>query len=245
MAAVQLLSPEALISQVRAIRAKAFKYTEHPFIVALRDGKAPKKQVQEWAKQMYIVLNHTGRSNGFIYANCADPDLRPILANVIADEETSTQCGSDSHINLHAKFCRALGITDEELRAERPVAAVKEGLEWLMDVRKNKPSALALSTSIEEPAVGLWELLADAFRKHYGLNDDDVEMWTVHAEGDKEHGDLGSQLILGYGKTAERQREVLDTVKKGVENFWRIFDGTFRAHELPRVGEPGWAWAPK
>lgn len=240
----QLLSPEALIAEVRAIRAKAFKYTEHPFIVALAQGTAPKRHVQEWAKQMYIVLNHTGRSNGYIYANCPDPDLRPVLANVIWDEESSTQCGSDSHIKLHAKFCRALGVTDRELREERPVAAVKEGLEWLMDARKNKPSALALSTSVEEPAVGLWQLLADSFRNHYGLDDDAVEMWTVHAEGDKEHGDLGTRLILGYGTTAERQHEVLDTVKKGVENFWRIFDGTFRAHELPRVGKPGWAWAP-
>ena len=53
------------------------------------------------------------------------------------------------------------------------------------------------------------------------LSDDDVEMWTVHAEGDKEHGDLGSRLIRGYGTTAERQREVLEIVFRKIGNLDR------------------------
>jgi pyrroloquinoline quinone (PQQ) biosynthesis protein C len=238
-----VLSQEDFMAEVRRIRAQNFKWQEHPFIVALRAGKAPLPHVREWAKQMYIMLNHTGRSNGFIYANCPDPELRAHLADVIADEELSTQCGSDSHLNLHAKFCRALGISDEELRRERPVAPLKTGLEWLMDTRKNKPSALALATSIEEPATTLWQVFADCFRDHYGLNDDAVEMWTVHAEGDKEHGNLGKTLMLSYATTEERQREILAMVDAGSKNFWGIFDGAFRAHELPRVAEPGWAIA--
>jgi pyrroloquinoline quinone (PQQ) biosynthesis protein C len=236
-----MMSDEAFLTEVRRIRNDVFKYTDHPFMKSLKAGTAPLPQVREWAKQMYIMLNHTGRSNGYIYANCPDPVLRTFLANVIVDEESSTQCGSDSHINLHAKFCRAIGISNDELRNERPVKQVKEGLEWLMDVRKNRPSALALSTSVEEPAVGFWQFLADAFRAKYGLSDDDVEMFVVHVEGDKDHGDLGSKLMLDYAITQEKQREVLAMVKAGVENFWRIFDGMFRAHELPRVAEPGWA----
>lgn len=236
-----MLSSDDLMREIRRIRSNAFKYADHPFIKGVVAGTTPVAHVREWGKQMYILLNHTGRSNGYIYANCPDPDIRPMLANVVADEELTTQCGSDSHINLHAKFCRAVGVSDEELRKERPTAAMKEGCEWLMNVRKNKPSAVGLSTSVEEPAAGLWQLLADAFRQHYRCSDDDVEMWTVHAEGDIEHGQVVMKMILGYATTDERQKEILAMVKAGVENFWRMFDSAFRAHELPRVGQPGWA----
>lgn len=238
-----MLSEKEFTAELEGIYSSSFRYRDHPFIKAVAKGEAPLPHIREWGKQMYILLNHTGRSNGYIYANCPDPDVRMWLANVVADEELTTQCGSDSHLNLHVKFCRAIGLKEEELRQERPTAAMKEGLEWLMDVRKNKPSAVALSTSVEGAAVGLWSLLADAFRTHYGLSDDDVEMWTVHAEGDVEHGQLSRKLLLGYATTEEKQKEILETVRAGVTNFSRMFDAAFRAHELPRVGEPGWATA--
>ena len=34
------------------------------------------------------MLNHTGRSNGYIYANYPDADLRTFLANVTVGEES-------------------------------------------------------------------------------------------------------------------------------------------------------------
>lgn len=63
---------------------------------SLAAGTAPLPHVRERAKQMYIMLDHTGRIDGGICENCPDP--RTLLANVIVDEESSTQCGSDSHI---------------------------------------------------------------------------------------------------------------------------------------------------
>jgi pyrroloquinoline quinone (PQQ) biosynthesis protein C len=138
-------SPRKLADEITKIRNQGFRYVDHPFVLRLRQGKASREEIRAWARQMYLVLNHTGRSNGYMHANCPNPVVRSRLAGVIADEELSDQCGSDSHINLHAKFCRALGITDEELQREKLIPAVKTGLEWLMETRRNNPPALAVS----------------------------------------------------------------------------------------------------
>ena len=124
-------------------------------------------------------------------------DVRKMIAENIAEEEglkAIPEPGHEPHDHneLILWFCRAAGLTDDEVRdIKMPPAWWARSL-YMYHTTANEPVGvvLAMQTTQEGQMPGLiGEVLLPAFEKHYGfrLGSPEIEFFTEHDAADVEH----------------------------------------------------------
>jgi pyrroloquinoline-quinone synthase len=236
-----LLTPEQLEEKIYEIIGRNLPTEIDPFWMQLFDGTLPPDGVRHWAKQLYFVTQEFGRFTSAIHANCPVFEVRHTLAETIY-EEHGRMLERKDHPELFRKFCRALGIDDEELAEARPLPETDAMLDWLHDLCRHRHFVEALAgfgVAVEGQANKGIPIFVHVFRTKLGMSDDAIEFWTTHAEDDIEHGRRSLEIVLKYADTPELQRGVLACVRKSMERLMifhhGIGDAYFASAAEPRL----------
>ena len=117
-------------------------------------------------------------------------DVRKMIAENIAEEEglkAIPEPGHEPHDHneLILRFCRATGLTDDEVRSTKMPPAWWARSLYMYHTTANEPVGviLAMQTTQEGQMPGLiGEVLLPAFEKHYGFkrNSPEIEFFTEH-----------------------------------------------------------------
>lgn len=101
-------------------------YTQHDFVRGLGDGSLAKESFQHYLKQDYLFLIQFTRAWGLaVYKSDNFEDMRYGQAGINAM--------LDTEIQLHIDYCKAWGISEEQLLQEKEASATVAYTRYVLD----------------------------------------------------------------------------------------------------------------
>ena len=196
-----------------------------PYFIQLRSGELSTKRLQGWALQHY--LHNVALLKGFalcMVKNSHDPELFKYFLYQMNEEQY--------HPELAKKFGVAIGLHDEDFENATPVfeclahtSKTIHGMP-LGSASENRASALVNETMVCRYS----EEHIDALRKHYGLNDKQIQFFTVHAIADQEHTAMASEVIAKHAQSDRQQELVREAARHMVRFKIAKFEGIYNAY---------------
>src|SRR6516162_7147791 len=160
------------------------------------------------------------------------------MAEKVVEEEgvmAIPQLGHEPHVYtvLILRFCRATGLSDEEVRnMKMPPAWWARSLYYYNTVATEPVGVvLAMQTTQEGQMPGLiGEVLLPAFEKHYGFKRGrpEIEFFTEHNAADVEHSQRQSTLCTKYLNTPELESRALIVAQEICELRWASISELYR-----------------
>ena len=234
-----------ITERILAIRER-WHTKRHPFFLAFGEGKLPLKALGRYQALHYHFVSRALASFGMLYARGYHyEDVRKMIAENIAEEEglkAIPEPGHEPHDHneLILRFCRAAGLSDEEVHdAKMPPAWWARSL-YIYHTTAIEPVGviLALQTMQEGQMPGLiGEVLLPAFETHYGFtrHSPEIEFFTEHDAADVEHSRRQSELCTKYLDTPELKARALRVAQDICELRWASITDLYRSEVL---GEP-------
>lgn len=207
------------IAQHPKLRAK------HPFVKAVKEGRATMDQIREWARQDYKFRNITPQISMMRYLACSDPEFAPALYEVVEEETEGMSSGSAGHIDLFIEFAEALGLKRPELEAAamRPATAAHLYFVELMIHKYPWFVTMAAQIAAEGTFPGATKLLGEGLMEHYQMPRESVRFFTVHTEEDAEHGSLAEKIAERYLHSPALQAQARQVGLRRMELLYDIW----------------------
>jgi len=203
----------------------------HPLWVALMEGALNKGQVQEFLRQFSVIPLYNHLYHGRLYVNCPDPIWRQRLAEVCYEEATGRLFADGvPHYQLYLRIGEAMGIPTKEMYdTEFGVGAIafRAYFEYICS-KSFLEGVSAHMLGAEAQVPGVSGKVGRALMKRFGLSEHDVAFYTVHDDADKEHKEIGQELLEQFAKTDEELRLVVRTVRDMVDVSYLLYDDIYR-----------------
>ena len=196
-----------------------------PYFTELRAGKLSIKRLQGWALQHY--LHNVALLKGFalcMVKNSHDPELFNYFLYQMNEEQY--------HPDLAKKFGLAIGLAEEDFQQATPIfevlAHTSKTIHGMLlgSASENRASALVNETMVCRYS----EEHIDALRRHYGLNDKQIQFFTVHAVADQEHTAMAREVIAKHARSEQQQELVRQSAAHMVRFKIAKFEGIYNAY---------------
>ena len=226
-------SSNEFVAELRSLIDQRRSFGGHPLWLSIRDGKVPRMDLAQFAIQFFLQVREFPRAVSALHANCMDPDGRIELAESLYEEETGRISGCNiSHPELFLRFGKALGLAREAMTEAEALPGTKALIDWFELSTKQRSfieGAAATNLAAEGQVPGAFGPLARSFEQHYDLQPADVAFWDVHEIADREHSDIGNNIVVRFADTPERQHRVRRAVEHSLEMWWQFFDDIERS----------------
>ena len=196
-----------------------------PYFTELRAGKLSIKRLQGWALQHY--LHNVALLKGFalcMVKNSHEPELFKYFLYQMNEEQY--------HPDLAKKFGLAIGLQEEDFDKATPIfeslAHTSKTIHGMLlgSASENRASALVNETMVCRYS----EEHIAALRRHYGLNDKQIQFFTVHAVADQEHTAMARDMIAKHAHTERQQELVREAAGHMVRFKIAKFEGIYNAY---------------
>lgn len=203
----------------------------HPLQQAIIAGKLSEEEHREYIAQRSCIPLYNEAFHGPLYVNCPDPKWRAKIAEVIYEEGTGRLYSNGvSHHELYLRLGEAVGISREEIY-NWPLFPEAVAFRATFREACNREFVYGVGAHMlagEAQSEGYAAAMAAAGMKHYGLSEEAVLFYTVHEEADKDHSDIGRDLLDEFAQTEEAQELVRRGAAEHVLTFEMLHDGIFR-----------------
>ena len=221
----------------------------HPFLDTLEQGKISREQLAKCAYQTMYLFNQINRAVGAAYKHNMSQDERATILENMIDEETGDRCGDQSHYAFALKFGEACGYDPVEVEEAaqsgtyRVHPQLEESIADIIYSYRHMDSSLGMASGM----VGSELLfsptctrLVNALKKHYGMSDEDVQVFHIHIEGDYYHGEQGKQLVRDHVKTPEDRAKFFSQTEAMRNRNWEMWDAVWKSAylDLPQGVQP-------
>ena len=231
-----------ITDRILAIR-ELWHTKRHPFFLAFGEGKLPLRALGRYQALHYHFVSRALASFGMLYARGYHfEDVRKMIAENIAEEEglkAIPKPGHEPHDHneLILRFCRAAGLSDDEVRNTKMPPAWWARSLYMYHTTANEPVGviLAMQTTQEGQMPGLIsEVLLPAFEKHYGfrLNSPEIEFFTEHDAADVEHSRRQIELCGRYLDTSQLEARAEQVAEEICELRWASISELYRSEML-------------
>jgi pyrroloquinoline quinone (PQQ) biosynthesis protein C len=208
----QPLAPEVFLEKARAV-VRPHLHKDRPLVQHIHRGEASRDAIGRLAIYFFHFTLATSRVYGTCYARCDDPELRDHVLHEIIDEDTDRNCGDQPHWAYALGFAKASsGLSEREIREYPVPLPIHDINNFRVRCAERFHAAECLSIfglAAESHFPEAATLVAEGLRKHYGMSEESIQHWTVHIEGDKEHGNAAKRTAAKYINTYESQQRVL------------------------------------
>ena len=223
------ISADALVAELDTeLKKPGRDRLQHPFVLAVRAGKASKDQIAGWLHQFVSWADPTNKLIGVMYANSPDEDLRESLMENILEEEHGRTSKTAGHVELINRTLQALGWDEERRKRDEPRPETWAFRHWWEVVIRNRPfveSLCAVSFAAERQNPFVFRKVLEGLKEHYDLGEDALMSIAVHAsEVEEEHGSLGPEAISRYATSEYGQRGVRFAVLHTADLYYRSYD---------------------
>jgi len=198
---------------------------ETRYFSELRSGQLSRRRIQAWALQHYLYNISIAKGQVIVMFKYAhDPELYNAFAEKFAEEQ--------HHPNLVKRFGFAMGLTEEDFKTARPTF---ENLLHMSVVLRNRYLGSAIETRVSgftnETILTRYSDEFDKYlRKHYGLNDQGCQFFTMHKVADEEHTRDAANYIARHCSSAEDEQAVRDVADWITRLNIMKFDGLYAAY---------------
>jgi len=215
----------------------------HPFFLTFGEGKLPLRSLGRYQALHYHFVSRALASFGLLYARGYQfEDVRKMIAENIAEEEglkAIPEPGHEPHDHneLILRFCRAAGLSDEEVyNTKMPPAWWARSL-YMYHTTATEPVGviLAMQTTQEGQMPGLiGEVLLPAFEKHYGFKRTarEIEFFTEHDAADVEHSRRQIELCGRHLDTPRLEARALQVAGEICQLRWASISELYRSEVL-------------
>ncbi len=210
---------------------------KHPFFQALAEGSLSLGAMGLYMAQHYRFVCKAVPGFGLLVYR-APADVRKAMIENLAEEEGLLAGGYEGaephdHFELIFAFCRAAGLTDDEVRNIQRTPAWWARTLHYVDCQREEPLGvvLAMLSTQEGQQVALnKEITIPALQKHYGFDRDDPAMgfFIEHADADLEHAGRQLELCVRYIDTPELERRALEVSEEAVRLRWASITDIWR-----------------
>lgn len=198
---------------------------ESAFFTELRDGRLSMRRLQGWALQQHFRNVELCKGFALLMVKYAhDPELYNYFAYQFNEEQ--------DHPNLTKKFGLAIGLKDEDFQNVVPIfecilhtSVTIRGM-LTGSLPENRTSALVNETAICRHSEEFYTYL----RKHYRVNDEDLEFFTVHTIADKDHTARAIEILARHTNSQRDEQLVQQTARNTIQLKLGKFDGIYRAY---------------
>lgn len=217
-----------LFSMVKERRS----FGRHPIWLRIAEGKLDRSGMKKFAAQFFLQVREFPRAVSALHSRCMDPEERLKLAESLYEEETGRISGSAPHPELFIRLGKGLGMKREELTEANPLASTAALIDWFELSTKDRSFAEgigAINVAAEGQVVTNFGPFARALEKHYGLTRDDVAFFDVHELADRDHSDVGDNILSRMTLSDNEQGRIRAAVNRSLDLWWQFFDGIERA----------------
>ena len=204
-------------------------YRINKVIPAIGNGSASFEVVKRYAKELYYLGLWMTPEFPLLIANAPDAFEFTMVdsehyahwAQNFADEAGYLR--DPNHVLMKVEYTRALGISDDELRAYEPMPeTIGSVFAMLYYVRRSYEEGLAAFGYARERVAGMSGYAGTLYQglaTHYHVR---VKNFEVHAYAEVQHGDKALELMRRVCTTAHIQRRVRQAVQHTIiTNEWR------------------------
>jgi pyrroloquinoline quinone (PQQ) biosynthesis protein C len=221
-----------------------------PFYERLIAEEVPLEGVREWVKQWYVDARMFPSVIAQITATCGyHYDARQFMGANLAEELGEFDPAREHPVTVR-NLGLALGVSEEEMEFTEPYPETLLYVEYRQHLVRDYHWLEALaagSFAIELTIPGRFRKIAIALRNQFGLDDEALEVFGIHAGddrlglnygGDDKHAEEATNLIRKYATTAEMQQRVRLAVWRSIQAR-RVYQwGLYREIILKR--HPAW-----
>jgi pyrroloquinoline-quinone synthase len=223
------VSEQGFIESVGAAIEAKRSFGRHPLWIAILEGRLSRERLRGFATQFFLQVREFPRAVSALHSRCSDPEQRIELAESLYEEETGRISGCNlPHPELFLQFARGLGLERSELVDASPLPATAALIHWFeLSTRERSflERAAAINLASEGQVPGSFGPFARALETHYGLTPEDVAFWDIHEQADREHSDIGRNIVVRLASTRSSQELALAALERSLTMWWHFFDG--------------------
>lgn len=233
----------AIGDRILAIRER-WHTKRHPFFAKeLASGRLPLKALGKYQALHFHFVKRALAAFGLLYARGYEyEDVRKMIAENIAEEEglkAIPEPGHEPHDHneLIMRFCRAAGLSEEEVRNTKMPPAWWARSIYMYHTTATEPVGviLAMQSTQEGQMPGLIsEVIMPALERHYGYtkNSREIEFFTEHDAADVAHSRRQIDLCVRHLDTPQEQARALQVAEEICELRWASITDLYRSEVL-------------
>ena len=207
-------------------------FGRHPLWLKIAAGKVDQSGLRIFAAQFFLQVREFPRALSALHSRCYNMAERLKLAESLYEEETGLISGSAPHPELFMRFGVGLGMSREDLIDAKPLPATSALIDWFELSTKDRSFVEgigAINVAAEGQVPGNFGSFARALEKHYGLSREQVSFFDVHEIADKDHSDVGDNILSQTPLSDSDRARVRAAVERSLDMWWQFFDGIEKA----------------
>lgn len=210
---------------------------DHPILTEMAKPKRNMELLQLMALQGYQLTKMFAKYIAGLYYHCPVRKFSRRLALNLYEEETGRISKTEGHLQLMQKFIYALGVSPDELEAAQPLPETTELIEYRKRLVESSTefhkaaAAVMIASEGQNLEKKAGKMRHEMFPEIYGLSQDNLLFFVVHAAEDIGHVKDGLELVALVCDTEEKQQDAERTIHETCDRFWEFYDGIQRAYE--------------
>ena len=221
------MDTQAFWSQVESI-AEEFNIGRHPLATAVKEGKATRDQIKNFAIEHYeMTVRDSGHyiAQGYISMAQIDKEGAQLMAENFVEEAMGMYTHTASHTELLFEFWeKGLGLPRQQLEqsSASPASRAMNAYFWMLVSRKAKYSGAlgVLEGGFSQAA----EKIFEGLQTHYHVAPEALRFFSGHIEADREHAQTGRKLIDRLLTTDQEREEFIKEARCAAELYWKGWD---------------------
>jgi len=212
-----------------------FQQRHHPkdskIVQAVATGRAPRRALQNFAKEIHAVSVTSLRPFAALVANAPDEGTFEVMLQHFARE--AGLAGVPRHPVLCRQFVLGTGVAEAELKAHVPLPSTL-GAVYMLDrcLRGSVDEGIiGFGLAIEDPAPEWGSLVRNGLKDHYHLPEESRRFWTVMEEDkelEAEQAEKWLRLLQRFAATGEQQARLRKVFMHSALVFEHLFAGMDR-----------------
>ena len=185
-----------------------------------------------FAVQFFLQVREFPRALSALHSRCFNAEERLKLAESLYEEETGKISSSAPHPELFIRLGLGLGLSRDDMIHGKAFPSTAALIDWFELSTKDRSFAEgigAINLAAEGQVPGNFAPFARALEKNYGLSREQVAFFDVHEIADRDHSDVGDNILSHTPMSEIERAKVWAAVERSLEMWWQFFDGIQRA----------------
>jgi len=195
----------------------------HPFYQRWNAGELTRGELEEYSRQYYPYTVAFPTFVSAMHAHTDDIAIRQYLLENLIEEER----GSENHPELWLRFCDALGVARDEVKATTANEATADLIDSMRTHARSEKlhEGLAALYAYESQIPAVAKAKIDGLAAWYGITEPrDVAFFSVHMTADVLHSQTARELLESLCDTPEKCEEARAAAAKTVNALYRFLD---------------------
>jgi pyrroloquinoline-quinone synthase len=196
---------------------------DHPFYQRWNAGELTRGELEEYSRQYYPYTLAFPTFVSAMHAHTEDMVIRQYLLENLIEEER----GTENHPELWLRFCDALGVARDEVKATSANEATADLINSMRTHARSEKlhEGLAALYAYESQIPAVAKAKIDGLAAWYGITEPrDVAFFSVHMTADVLHSQTARELLESLCDTPEKCEEAREAAAKTVNALYRFLD---------------------